>query len=160
MRLCLIRLQLASSVFYICRFGQRRTMSRPSSPQKFTLDSHTLDIPNYESWSREELIARLKELTGPSPSGPLAPLLPTQAQSSSLPPPPSPPSPSQPTSKPVPKSKSPPKPKPTKNKARTKKRPAPEFDFSAYPTRKIALKFSYAAAGSGGVALPARGRPS
>ena len=150
MCLSLIRLQLASSVFDTCRFGQRRTMSRPSSP-------HTLDIPNYETWSREELIARLKELTRPSPSGPLA-SIPTQAQSSSLPPSaPQPQSPSPPTSKPVPKP--PPKPKPTKKKAQTK-RPAREFDFSAYPTRKIALKFSYAGAGYGGLAYQAEDGPT
>jgi len=156
MRLCLTRLQLASSVFYTCRFGQRRTMSRPSSPQKIALGSHTLDMPNYESWPREELIARLKELTGPSPSGPLAPL-PTQAQSSSSPPPSAPPHPpAPPTSKPVPK------PKPTKKKAqtRTKKPARREFDFSAYPTRKIALKFSYAGAGYGGLAYQAEDGPT
>ena len=160
MRLCLTWLQLAPSVFYTCRFGQRRTMSRPPSLQKFTLESHTLDTPNYETWTREELIARLKELTGPSvssPSGPLAPI-PTQVQSSSSSSPPlSAPAPQLPA---PPTSKSEPKPKPTTKNARAKKKSAREFDFSAYPTRKIALKFSYAGAGYGGLAYQAEDGPT
>ena len=162
MRLGLIRLQLASSVFYTCRLGQRRTMSRPSSLQKFTLESHMLDTPNYETWSREELIARLKELTGPSHSGPLAPT-PTQAQSSSSPSAPHPPSPA--TSKSEPQAKPPPLPpstktKPARAKPKIKNKPAREFDFSAYPTRKVALKFSYAGAGYGGLAYQAEDGPT
>ena len=144
-------------------------MSRPSSPQKFSLESHTLDTSNYETWSREELITRLKELTGPSPSDPLAPT-PTQAppSSSPSPPPPStrhPPSPA--TSKSEPKAPPPPPrakpPTTTTKQARAKpknNKPAREFDFSAYPTRKVALKFSYAGAGYGGLAYQAEDGPT
>ena len=137
-------------------------MSRSSSLQEFTSESHTLNTPDYETWTREELIARLKELTGPSvssPSGPLAPI-PTQVQSSSPPSPPlsapAPQLPAPPTSK-----SEQPKLKPaTTKKARASKKPAREFDFSAYPTRKIALKFSYAGAGYGGLAYQAEDGPT
>src|SRR5216683_3475777 len=144
-----IPLQVAFSVFYPLRFGQRCTISHPSSPRNRTSESYTSDSPNYETWTREELIARLKELTGssipqtsittPSPSVPIAPTS-TPAQPSSSPSPsPLPP----PTSS---------KPEPKKPKPKHAKKPAREFDFSAYPTRKIALKFSYAGAGYCGLA--------
>jgi tRNA pseudouridine38/39 synthase len=86
-------------------------MSHPSSP-------------NYETWTREELIARLKELTGPS-----IPQTSITISTTTL-------TPAQPSS-----SSSP-----------TPKKSKREFNFSAYPTRKIALKFSYLGAGYGGLA--------
>ncbi|KAH9953603.1 pseudouridine synthase [Russula dissimulans] len=67
--------------------------------------SHNSDPPNYETWTRKELIARLQELT--------------RSSIQQSPPPP---------------------------------RRRREFNFSAYPTRKIAFKFSYAGAGYGGLA--------
>ncbi|KAH9010328.1 tRNA pseudouridine synthase [Lactarius hengduanensis] len=81
-----------------------------------------LDSPDYETWTREELIVRLKELTGS----------PNTLQATT----PTPTSPSQPPALPL-----------------------REFDFSAYPTRKIALKFSYAGAGYGGLAWQAMPTP-
>ena len=111
-------------------------MSHPSSP-------------NYETWTREELIARLKELTGPSiPQTSITTSAPTStpAQPSSSSPTPLGP-PIRPT---TPKSEhQPDKPKHAKKAQNKSKR---EFNFSAYPTRKIALKFSYAGAGYGGLA--------
>ena len=127
-------------------------MRRHPSPQNRSPEPHTSDPPNYETWTREELIARIKELTGPSlpqksittapfpPSGPPAPA-----------PAPSPtPSESDPTPSPKPKPSSPSSSDPKKTKKQ--KLPRREFDFSAYATRKIALKFSYAGAGYGGLA--------
>ncbi|KAH9077852.1 pseudouridine synthase [Lactarius deliciosus] len=97
-------------------------MSHRPSPQKFPLAPKALDSPDYETWTREELIARLKELTGS----------PNTLQTT--------------TPAPTPSSQ-PPAP------------PLREFDFSAYPTRKIALKFSYAGAGYGGLAWQAMPTP-
>ena len=129
-------------------------MSRRPSPQNRSPGPHTSDPPNYETWTREELIARIKELTGPSiprssitittpspPSGPPAPA-----------PAPSPPSESVPAPSHDPKSSS-------SSKRKTQKGPRREFDFSAYATRKIALKFSYAGAGYGGLAWQAGPTP-
>ncbi|KAH9171816.1 pseudouridine synthase [Lactarius sanguifluus] len=83
---------------------------------------------DYETWTREELVARLNELTG-SPNT-LQTTTPT----------PTPPLPATST--------------PTKDSESKRK-----FDFSAYPTRKIALKFSYAGAGYGGLAWQAMPTP-
>ncbi|KAI0270607.1 pseudouridine synthase, partial [Gloeopeniophorella convolvens] len=76
--------------------------------------------PNYDSWTREQLIARLTELAHP-------PTTHTPAAS-------------------------PPSPTPTA-------KPKREFTLSAYPTQKIALKFSYAGAGYGGLAWQAGPTP-
>ncbi|KAI9459230.1 pseudouridine synthase [Lactarius psammicola] len=113
-------------------------MSHHPSPQRLVLAQQAPDPPDYEAWTREELIARLKELTGSpntlqistststSPSQLLA--LPLVSSSPSLTP-----------SSPLPEG------------SKLKR----EFDFSAYPTRKIALKFSYAGVGYGGLAWQA-----
>ena len=132
-------------------------MSRPPSPQNLS-GPHTSDPPNYETWTREELIARIKELTGSS--------IPQSSITTSSPSPTRPPTPAQatpPSSKsdhPNPNNSSCPNPNSSSSssssnpKKQNNKQPPPrrEFDFSAYPTRKIALKFSYAGAGYGGLA--------
>ena len=102
-------------------------MSHPS-PQKLA----STDLPDYETWTREELIARLKELSE-SPTA----VVTTNTSPSSNPPP----------TTPTPEPKS------------NRKKPKREFNFSAYPTRKIALKFSYAGAGYGGLAWQAGATP-
>ncbi|KAF8273657.1 pseudouridine synthase [Lactarius quietus] len=115
------------------------------TPEKFALVPQARELPDYETWTREELIARLKLLTGsptlqtttPTPASPsLPPVLPLLSPS----PPSTPLSPHRSLSKKG-------LPEGTKSKR--------EFDFSAYPTRKIALKFSYAGAGYGGLAWQA-----
>src|ERR1700679_1585778 len=68
MRPSSIRLQqvaFSSSFYPIRRPGLPRctTMSRQESPQNRSSEPHTSDPPNYETWTREELITRLKELT-------------------------------------------------------------------------------------------------
>ena len=134
MRPGLIYLQIPAPAFH--SIWPRRIMSHHPSSQKLALAPEAPDPPDYETWTREELIARLKELTpacntlqtstSTSPSGPLV---------SSL-------SPSTPLSPSRSGSK-----KTLQDGAKSKR----EFDFSAYPTRKIALKFSYAGAGYGGL---------
>jgi tRNA pseudouridine38/39 synthase len=111
-----------------------------SPPGNLTAESCASDLPNYETWTREELIARLKELTGPSiPQTCITTSAPTS-------------SPGPPTRPTTPKSEpQPDKPK-RATKAQKKSKSKREFNFSAYPTRKIALKFSYAGAGYGGLA--------
>ncbi|KAI9433039.1 pseudouridine synthase [Lactarius indigo] len=99
-------------------------MSHHTPPQKPALAPKTLGPPDYESWTREELIARLKELTPPA-----LPLVSSPSTSSS------------------------------KKRFPEDSKPKREFDFSAYPTRKIALKFSYAGAGYGGLAWQAKPTP-
>ncbi|KAI0299059.1 pseudouridine synthase [Multifurca ochricompacta] len=103
-------------------------------PQKQELVSHTTDPPDFESWTREELIARLKELSYSSTSHPSAPSQTSSASKTDLDPDQEPKSPSK------------------SQKLKKSKSSKREFDFSAYPTRKIALKFSYAGAGFGGLA--------
>ncbi|KAI9454267.1 pseudouridine synthase [Russula earlei] len=81
---------------------------------------HSSDAPNYETWTREELIAPQpppsdETKPGPGPSNPRP-----------------------------------------KDKA---SRPRREFNFSAYPVRKIALKFSYSGAGYCGLAWQAGATP-
>lgn len=103
------------------------------------------DPPDYETWTREELIARLKELTGqmttPTPTLPSQPPVPLLVS-------PSPPSSSSPSpSIPLSPSRS-----GSKQRLPEGSKSKREFDFSAYPTHKIALKFSYAGAGYGGLA--------
>src|SRR5258707_15450404 len=125
MRPGLIRLQAASSSFYpIRRLGPPRctTMSRQPPPQNLSSEPHTSDPPNYETWTREELITRIKELTAQSSIS-------TSPPSHALPPAPAQSPPPQLTTsgsdhrnlKPAPK-----------NKKAKKHR---EFNFSAYPTR-------------------------
>ncbi|KAH9980567.1 pseudouridine synthase [Russula compacta] len=124
---------------------------RPSPPNL------TSDPPNYETWTREDLIARLKELTGPSSSSittsstsnPLGSVSSPPPSPSSPPPPPPPSSSSKPEPKLEPKSQS--SPKSSDDNKKPKRAPRREFNFSAYPTRKIALKFSYAGVGYGGL---------
>jgi len=119
-------------------------MSRQPSPQNRSSEPHTSDPPNYETWTREELITRLKALTAQST------ISTTSSSSSSNPPAPAPaPTPSDPNPNLEPKSSNPKKEQKQKHKH---KHPRREFNFSAYPTRKIALKFSYAGAGFGGLA--------
>ena len=135
--------------------------SQPS-PQNRSSEPHTSDPPNYETWTREELIARLKELTGsqssttstttsttPSSSNPPAPVIAPSTPTESDPNPNS-----NPNANFKPKSSSSPK-----KKQKQKDRPRREFNFSAYPTRKIALKFSYAGSGYGGLAWQAGPTP-
>ena len=120
-------------------------MSYHPSPQRPASASHTSDPPDYETWTREELIARLKELTQ-SPTEQTTTS--TSTISTSQPPPPSSltsSSPSQSGSQ--------------KTLPDGTNKPKREFDFSAYPTRKIALKFSYAGAGYGGLAWQALPTP-
>jgi tRNA pseudouridine38/39 synthase len=118
-------------------------MSRHPSSQKIALAPQAPNLPDYETWTREELITRLKELTGTS-----ATLQMTSSTSVSPP---------QPPALPL-VSSSPPLTPSSTSRSGSKKRPAEgskskrEFDFSAYPTRKIALKFSYAGMGYGGLA--------
>ncbi|KAI0291546.1 pseudouridine synthase [Russula brevipes] len=166
MRPGLIPLQVAFSTFNPIRHGSRRTTmsdSSSSSPN-FTLGSYPSDPPNYETWTREELIARLKELTGPSiPQSASTTSHSTDATTSSSPvqQPARPTRPSE-SSKPLKlpqqqqQHKSKPKPTPSKKSAKSKTR---EFDFSAYPTWKIALRFSYAGAGYGGLTWQATEGP-
>ena len=120
-------------------------MSRHPSPQKFALAPQAPEPPDYETWTREELIARLKQLTG-SPT-----LRMTSSTSVSPFQPPVPPlvssSPSLTHSSPSGSG--------SKKRLPDASKPKREFDFSAYPTRKIALKFSYAGAGYGGLAWQA-----
>ncbi|KAI0255598.1 pseudouridine synthase [Lactifluus subvellereus] len=111
-------------------------MSHPS-PQKLAPTSRTSDPPNYDTWTREELIARLKELS----ESPTAVTTTANTPPASYNPPPEP------------KSSS-----PHQKKTKTEKSKR-EFNFSAYPTRKIALKFSYAGAGYGGLAWQAGPTP-
>ena len=99
-------------------------MSCHPSHQKLTSAPQAPDPPDYETWTHEQLVARLKELTT-SP-----PLQRTTSTSS----------PSRSVSK---------KSLPEGFESRR------EFDFSAYPTHKIALKFSYAGEGYGGLAWQA-----
>ena len=133
-------------------------MSRLPS-QKLSSEPHTSDPPNYETWTREELIARIKELTGPSiPQSSIT----TYSPSPTRPPAPAPAAPASSESSDHPNPNPSPSPSPNPNtspssnpKTQKDKQPLPrrrEFDFSAYPTRKIALKFSYAGAGYGGLA--------
>ena len=122
-------------------------MSRHPSSQKLALTPQAPNPPDYETWTREELIARLKELTGTSDA-----LQMTTSTSAS---------PSQPpvlvTSPPLTPSSS----SISGSKKRLPKgsKPKREFDFSAYPTRKIALKFSYAGMGYGGLTWQAGPTP-
>jgi tRNA pseudouridine38/39 synthase len=152
MRPSSIRLQQVafSSAFYPVRrrpgLPRCTAMDRQLSPQDCSSEPHTSDPPNYETWTREELITRLKELTAQS-------AISTASSSSNPPVPiiaPSPsPSPSPSTSPNLkPESSDPVK----KQKQKQKNHPRREFNFSAYPTRKIALKFSYAGSGYGGLA--------
>ncbi|KAH9020031.1 pseudouridine synthase [Lactarius pseudohatsudake] len=123
-------------------------MSHHPSPQKLALAPKALDSPDYETWTREELIVRLKELTGS--------LNTLQATT------PTPTSPSQPPALPLVSSSlapSPPSTSDSKKRLPEDSKSKREFDFSAYPTRKIALKFSYAGAGYGGLAWQAMPTP-
>ena len=119
-------------------------MSRQPLPQNRSSELHTSDPPNYETWTREQLITRLKELTAAQSANSA---LSTTSSSSNNPPAPAP-APSDPNNPNLkPKSSNP------KQKQKQKqKHPRREFNFSAYPTRKIALKFSYAGSGFGGLA--------
>ncbi|KAN0136879.1 Pseudouridine synthase [Lactarius tabidus] len=113
-------------------------MSRHPLSQKLALMPQAPNSPDYDTWTREELIARLKELTG-TPDTPQTALS-TSASPSHPPVSSSPPlTPSSPS-------------RSSKKRLREGSRPKREFDFSAYPTRKIALKFSYAGMGYGGLA--------
>ena len=113
-------------------------MSRQPSPQNSSSEPHTSDPPNYETWTREELIARLKELTTaaatPSSTSPAEnfDFDPNHTSSSNL---------------------------PKTDRKHKQNHPRREFNFSAYPTRKIALKFSYAGSGFGGLAWQAGPTP-
>lgn len=153
MRPSLIRLQqVAISSFYpIRRPGPPRctTMSR----QNRSSEPHTSDPPNYETWTREELITRLKELTAQSA------ISTTSTTSSSNDPPlpvpaPSPSAESDPNFNPRSSNL-----KKNQKQQQQQKHPRREFNFSAYPTRKIALKFSYAGSGFGGLAWQTRPTP-
>ncbi len=129
MRPSLIRLQqVASSSFYPIRRGPPRyTMRRHPSPQNLPSEPHTSDPPNYETWTREELITHIKELTATQSSITTS----TSTSSSS-----SHPRPSSSAAQPPPAqstSESDPNPK----KKAKKQRPRREFNFSAYTTRKI-----------------------
>jgi tRNA pseudouridine38/39 synthase len=118
-------------------------MSRQESPQNRSPELHTSDPPNYETWTREELITRLKELTAQSA------ISTTSTTSPSNNPPVPVPVPAPSTS-----AESDPNlnPKSSNPKKKQKQHPRREFNFSAYPTRKIALRFSYAGSGFGGLA--------
>ena len=153
MRPSSIRLQqVAFSSFYPIRrrVGLPRctTMNRqPSPPQNRSSEPHNSDPPNYESWTREELITRLEELTAQS-------AISTTTSSTSSSNPPVPTAESEPNPNPNPNPNLKPKssnPK-TKQKQKQKQPRRREFNFSAYPTRKIAFKFSYAGSGYGGLA--------
>src|SRR6201986_1590899 len=101
-----IRLQqISASAFYSNSIRPRLVFMARSAPPNLASTSPASDPPNYETWTRDELIARLKALTEP-------------------PPPPPPDSP------------------PISPKEKKKSKEKRTFDFSAYPTRKIALKFS------------------
>ena len=108
---------------------------------------HASDPVNYETWTREELIARLKELAHPTstPTPPEPSTSSTRGSKRRTSERPSP-SPSSSTQKITPKSEK-------------KHRPKREFNFSAYATQKIALKFTYAGAGYGGLAWQAGPTP-
>ena len=110
-------------------------MSRQPSPLNRSSEPHTSDPPNYETWTREELITRLKELTTTA-----APSSTTTAESD--------PNPNHKSSS-----------NPPKKNQKQKNHQRREFNFSAYPTRKIALKFSYAGSGFGGLAWQAGPTP-
>ena len=123
-------------------------MSYHPSSKKPALAPQAPDSPDYETWTREELIARLKELTGShntqqmtistsTSTSPSQPLVSSSSSSTPL-------SPSRSGSK-----------KTLQEGSKSKR----EFDFSAYPTRKIALKFSYAGMGYGGLAWQALPTP-
>ena len=127
---------------------------QPSPPQERSSEPRNSDPTNYETWTREELITRLKELTAQS----------TISTTTSSPnplvevPEPAAESDANPNANPNPKlnpklnPKTSSNPKTNQKQKQKQKRPRREFDFSAYPTRKIALKFSYAGAGYGGLA--------
>ena len=159
MRPSSIRLQQA--YYPIRRLGLPRctTMRRQPAPQNRSSEHHNSD-PNYDTWTREELISRLKELTAQSAST-------TTLSSSSANPPVSipastPTTGSYPNPNPNPNLNLKPKtPNPKKNQKQKQKQKQPrrEFNFSAYPTRKIALKFSYAGSGYGGLAWQAAPTP-
>ncbi len=124
-------------------------MRRHPSPQNLPSEPHTSDPPNYETWTREELITHIKELTATQSSITTS----TSTSSSS-----SHPRPSSSAAQPPPAqstSESDPNPK----KKAKKQRPRREFNFSAYTTRKIALRFSYAGDGFGGLAWQAGPTP-
>ena len=146
MRPSSIRLQqVAFSSFYPIRrrVGLPRctTMNRqPSPPQNRSSEPHNSDPPNYETWTREELITRLKELAAQSATST------TASSSSSNPPALSTSSPAESDPNRKPKSSNP------KTRQKQKHPRRREFNFSAYPTRKIAFKFSYAGSGYGGLA--------
>jgi tRNA pseudouridine38/39 synthase len=128
-------------------------MSRQPSLQNRSPEPHTSDPPNYETWTREELITRVKELTAQSAisttsSSSSNPLAPVPAPSTSAESDPN--SNSNPNPNLNPKSSSNSNPK--KKQKQKQKHPRREFNFFAYPTRKIALKFSYAGSGFGGLA--------
>ncbi|KAF8494371.1 pseudouridine synthase [Russula emetica] len=126
-------------------------MSRQPSPQNRSSEPHTSEPPNYETWTREELITRLKELTTQS-------AISTTSTSSSNPPIPAPSTSAE--SDPNPNSNIKPESSNPKKKQKQKhQHPRREFNFFAYPTRKIALKFSYAGSGFGGLAWQARPTP-
>jgi tRNA pseudouridine38/39 synthase len=131
-------------------------MSLQPSPQNRSSEPHASDPPNYETWTREELITRLKELTTQS-------AISTTSTSSSNPPIPVPvsaPSTTSAESDPYPNSNPNLKPKSSNSKKKQKQKgPRREFNFYAYPTRKIALKFSYAGSGFGGLAWQAGPTP-
>ena len=124
-------------------------MSRHPFPQTLALAPQAPEPPDYETWTREELIARLKQLTG-SPT-----LQMTTSISVSPSHPPVPP----PVSSTPPLTPSSPSRSGSKKKLLDASKSKREFDFSAYPTRKIALKFSYAGMGYGGLAWQALPTP-
>ena len=106
---------------------------------------HNPNPPNYETWTRKQLIARLQELTG-SPIQQTPTKNPTTTTTSS-------PSPGQSSLQSLlPPTESSQEAKLTPEPTNPNPRRRREFNFSAYPTRKIALKFSYAGAGYGGLA--------
>ena len=123
-------------------------MSHHPPSQKLTLTPQAPNPPDYETWTREELIARLKELTKTSDAIPM-----TTSTSAS------------PSQLPVLVSSSPPLTPSSSSISGSKKhvskcsKPKREFDFSAYPTHKIALKFSYAGTGYGGLTWQAGPTP-
>lgn len=129
-------------------------MSRQPSPQNRSSEPHTSDPPNYETWTRKELITRLKELTTAQNASAAISTTSSSSSSSNNPPIPTPipaPAPTLTPSDPNLKPKSS-NPKQIQKQKQKHHHPRREFNFSAYPTRKIALKFSYAGSGFGGLA--------
>jgi tRNA pseudouridine38/39 synthase len=144
--------QVAFLSFYPIRrpgLPRRTTMSRqPSPPNCTSSEPHTSDPPNYETWTREELITRLKELTAAQgATSALSSTTSSSSSSSNNPPAPAPDPNLNLNLNLKPKSSN-----PKKQQNQKQNHPRREFNFSAYPTRKIALKFSYAGSGFGGLA--------